>query len=76
MLLLTRKKGESVMIGEDIKLTIAGVHGNQVKISIEAPREIPVHRQEIYELIQEEKRGKKTDYSGKTIITIRPVKTH
>lgn len=51
MLILTRRRGESIMIGHDIKLTIEEIKGNQVKFAIEAPLEIPVHRQEIYNQI-------------------------
>lgn len=51
MLILTRRRGESIMIGHDIKLTIGGIKGSQVKFAIEAPREISVHRQEIYNQI-------------------------
>ncbi len=56
MLVLTRKRDESIMIGDDIKITIVDVRGDQVKIGIEAPRSIPVHREEVYREIQEENR--------------------
>ncbi|MBE3578102.1 MAG: carbon storage regulator CsrA [Limnochordales bacterium] len=56
MLVLTRKVDESIMIGDDVKITVVGVRGDQVKIGIEAPRHIPVHREEIYREIQEENR--------------------
>lgn len=52
MLILTRKIGETLMIGDDIKITILAIKGNQVRIGIEAPKEIDVHRQEIYERIK------------------------
>ena len=54
MLILTRKQGESVAIGDDIQVTVVEIQGKQVKLGVKAPREIAVHRQEIYERIQEE----------------------
>jgi carbon storage regulator len=57
MLILTRRTGESVMIGEDTTLTILGVKGNQVRIGINAPKNVPVHREEIYERIKREQQG-------------------
>lgn len=56
MLVLTRKVDESIIIGDNVKVTVVGVRGDQVKLGIEAPREIPVHREEIYREIQEENR--------------------
>ncbi|MBW7996642.1 MAG: carbon storage regulator CsrA [Candidatus Glassbacteria bacterium] len=54
MLILTRKQGESVAIGDDIQITVVEIQGKQVKLGVKAPREVAVHRQEIYEKIQQE----------------------
>ena len=52
MLILTRRISESLMVGDDVKITVLGVKGNQVRIGIEAPKDIAVHREEIYRRIQ------------------------
>lgn len=55
MLVLTRKPGETITIGTDIKVTILGVEGRQIRIGIDAPKEVSIHREEIYNKIQAEK---------------------
>ena len=55
MLILTRKVGESVLIGDDISITVLSVRGNQVKLGVQAPKEVSVHREEIYQQILQSK---------------------
>ncbi|MBS0376234.1 MAG: carbon storage regulator CsrA [Proteobacteria bacterium] len=57
MLILTRRVGETVMIGEDITVTVLGVKGNQVRVGVNAPRNVAVHREEIFERIKREESG-------------------
>jgi len=58
MLVLSRQKDESIMIGDDVEVTIVDVRGDKVRLGITAPKEIPVHRMEVYEAIQREKSEK------------------
>ena len=53
MLILSRRVGESLMIGDDVTVTVLGVKGNQVRIGVNAPRDVEVHREEIYSRIKE-----------------------
>jgi carbon storage regulator len=64
MLLLTRKLGENIRIGDDVKITIVEVKGNHVKLGIDAPPSVKVHREEIYERIQQENRRNQAQGTG------------
>ena len=74
MLILTRRIGETVVIGDDISITVLGVKGNQVRLGVNAPRDVSVHREEIYQRIkfEQEQKGEGDDSSasGATVTRI------
>lgn len=57
MLILTRRVGETLMVGDEVSITVLGVKGNQVRIGINAPKDVPVHREEIYQRIKNEEKS-------------------
>lgn len=61
MLVLSRKKDESIIINDNIRITVARIHGDKAYIGIEAPKDIPVHRQEVWLSIKEQERKKDND---------------
>jgi len=61
MLILTRRVGETLIIGDDVSVTVLGVRGNQVRLGVDAPKDVAVHREEIYQKIQSEKGGPSSD---------------
>lgn len=63
MLILTRRIGETLIIGDDVNITVLGVKGNQVRLGINAPKDVSVHREEIYLRIQQEKESSDTEES-------------
>jgi carbon storage regulator len=65
MLILTRRVGETVMIGDDVTITVLGVKGNQVRVGINAPKTVAVHREEIYERIKREQHSEEVSEKPK-----------
>ncbi|MBL7002505.1 MAG: carbon storage regulator CsrA [Gammaproteobacteria bacterium] len=65
MLILTRRVGETIMVGDEVTVTVLGVKGNQVRIGVNAPREVAVHREEIYDRIKADEQ--QDDNIGNTI---------
>lgn len=66
MLVLSRRRDESIMINDDVEITIVDVRGRKVRLGITAPKDIPVHRREVYDKIQREKGTKKVEEKGDT----------
>jgi carbon storage regulator len=64
MLILTRRVGETLVIGDEVTVTVLGIKGNQVRIGVNAPKDVSVHREEIYDRIQREKSGAMPDIEG------------
>jgi carbon storage regulator len=70
MLILGRSIGQTIMIGDDVAITILAVQGNQVRIGVNAPKEVAVHREEIYERVQQEKAANGQS-SGRATLTVK-----
>jgi carbon storage regulator len=61
MLILTRRVGETLVVGDDVTVTVLGVRGSQIRLGVNAPKEVSVHRKEIYQRIQKEKSNQELD---------------
>ncbi len=66
MLILTRRVGETLVIGDEVTVTVLGVRGNQVRLGVNAPKHVSVHREEIYQRIQNESEGSKSGEKNNT----------
>lgn len=66
MLILTRRVGETLVIGDEVTVTVLGVRGNQVRLGVNAPKHVTVHREEIYQRIQNESEGSKSGEKNNT----------
>ena len=67
MLILTRRVGETLIIGDNVSVTVLGVKGNQVRLGVNAPKEVSVHREEIYQRIQQERSGDNAGEEGEAL---------
>ncbi|MDE2305537.1 MAG: carbon storage regulator CsrA [Gammaproteobacteria bacterium] len=74
MLILTRRVGETLMIGDEVTVTVLGVKGNQVRIGVNAPKDVAVHREEIFERIKREEDGNSNGALAEGSPSLRPVK--
>ena len=68
MLILTRRVGETAMIGNEVTVTVLRVKGNQVRVGVNAPKDVAVHREEIYERIKREDQASRSDSSNETMV--------
>ena len=76
MLILTRRVGETVMIGSDVTVTVLGVKGNQVRVGVNAPRDVAVHREEIFERIKREQQDGRSEHGHSEHANVHPHKAN